>query len=91
MANFSSYNFKLNGAQHLKDNGNVIAAALDVTKADGYAAAFAKVIAQAPMTGADVALTPSGDDLLITVNGSLSTQSTPGQLTKTLLFCYLIQ
>lgn len=67
--NFSSYNFKLKGAQHLKDNGKLLALAINVTKADTYAQASAKIIASAAMTGADVILAPEGEDLKITVNG----------------------
>lgn len=74
--NFSSYNFKLNGAQHLKDNGKLIALAaissgvtVATVKAESYAATMARVIASAAMTGADVALAASGNDLQITVNG----------------------
>ncbi len=66
---FSSYNFKLNGAQHLKDNGKLLALAKGVLKADTYVQASAKIIASAAMTGADVTLAPSGNDLQITVNG----------------------
>ncbi|MDO6489284.1 hypothetical protein Q4503_16435 [Colwellia sp. 6_MG-2023] len=69
MANFSSFNFKKNGAQHLKDNGKLLALAIDVVKADTYAQASAKVIASAAMTSGDVALTEDNDDLKITVNG----------------------
>lgn len=69
MAIFSSYNFKLNGAQHVKDNGKLLALAKNPLKADTYAATIAKVIASAAMTGADVALAPVGEELQITVNG----------------------
>lgn len=69
MANFSSYNFKKNGAQHLKDNGKLLALAIDVLKADTYAQASAKIIASAAMTSGDVALTADVNDLKITVNG----------------------
>ena len=69
MANFSSYNFKQNGAQHLKDNGKLLALAIDVVKADTYEQASAKIIASAAMTSGDVALTEDNDDLKITVNG----------------------
>ena len=69
MANFSSFNFKKNGAQHLKDNGKLLALAIDVVKADTYAQASAKIIASAAMTSGDVALTEDNDDLKITVNG----------------------
>jgi hypothetical protein len=69
MANFSSYNFKKNGAQHLKDNGKLLALAIDVVKADTYAQASAKIIASAAMTSGDVALTADVNDLKITVNG----------------------
>jgi hypothetical protein len=67
--NFSSYNFKLKGAQHVKDNGNLLALAVDVVKAETYAQTMAKVIASEAMTGADIALAPNGEDLQITVNG----------------------
>lgn len=69
MANFSSYNFKLNGAQHVKDNGKLLALAINVVKADTYAQASAKIIASAAMTGSDVALAAENDDLKITING----------------------
>lgn len=69
MVNFSSYNFKLHGAQHVKDNGKLLALAVNPLKADTYAATIAKVIASAAMTGADVALAASGENLQITVNG----------------------
>jgi 2-iminoacetate synthase ThiH len=69
MANFSSFNYKKNGAQHLKDNANTIALALNVTSADSYAAASAKIIASAAMTSGDVALTAGANDLKVTVNG----------------------
>jgi len=67
--NFSHYNVKLNGAQYIKDNADKIALALDVLKADTHAQATAKVIASSAMTGADVILTASGNDLQITING----------------------
>lgn len=69
MAIFSSYNFKLHGAQHVKDNGKLLALAINPLKADTYAATIAKVIASAAMTGADVALAANGENLQITVNG----------------------
>ena len=67
--NFSSYNYKLKGAQHLKDNGKLLALAKDVVKADTYPQTIAKIIASAAMTGTDVVLAPEGDDLKVTVNG----------------------
>lgn len=67
--NFSSYNFKLKGAQHLKDNGKLLALAINVVKADTYAQASAKIIASAAMTSSDVALAAEANDLKITVNG----------------------
>jgi hypothetical protein len=69
MANFSSYNFKKNGAQHLKDNGKLLALAVNVLKADTYAEALAKVKASAAMTSGDIALVAEGNDLKITING----------------------
>lgn len=67
--NFSHYNFKLNGAQYVKDNATVIALALNVLKTDNYAAVTAKVIASAAMTGSDVTLSANGEDLQIAING----------------------
>lgn len=69
MANFSSYNFKLKGAQHVKDNGKLLALAVNVAKEDSYAVATSKIIASAAMTGADVTLATDVNDLKITVNG----------------------
>lgn len=67
--NFSSYNYKLKGAQHLKDNGKLLALAKDVVKADTYAQATAKIIASEAMTGSDVILAPEANDLKVIVNG----------------------
>ena len=76
--NFSSYNYKLNGPQHLKSNGKLLALALNVVKADTYAQAFAKVIASAAMTETDVILVPDGNDLKVTVNGKSIDPSATG-------------
>jgi len=76
--NFSSDNYKLNGPQHLKDNGKLLALALNVLKADTYAQASAKIIASAAMTGADVALVAEGNDLKVTVNGKSIDPSATG-------------
>lgn len=67
--NFSSYNYKLKGPQHLKDNGKLLALAKGVVKADTYAQATAKIIAEAAMTAPDVVLAPEDNDLKVTVNG----------------------
>ena len=67
--NFSHYKVKQYGAQYIKDNADKIALATDVLKADTHTQASAKIIASAAMTGADVALAASGDDLQITING----------------------
>lgn len=85
MANFSSYNFKLKGPQHLKDNGNLIALALNVVKTDTYAQASAKVIASAAMTSSDVALAAEGDDLKMTINGKSIDPSATGDITDDLV------
>ena len=69
MANFSSFNFKLNGAQHVKDNATSLALALNVVSTDTYAEANAKVIASIAMTGADVVLSANGSDLEVAING----------------------
>jgi len=87
--NFSSYNFKLNGAQHVKDNANIIALALNVLKADNYATASGKIIASAAMTGADVSLAASGEDLQITINGKSIDPTTTGLVTDDLVVLIL--
>jgi len=87
--NFSSYNFKLNGAQHLKTNATTLALALNVLKADSYAQASGKVIASAAMTGADVTLAPSGDDLEITVNGKSIDPTATGSVSDDLVVLIL--
>lgn len=65
---FSSFNFKKNGPQHLKDNINIALACKDLLKTDTYAQALAKAIATVAMTGTDVAITASGEDCLTTIN-----------------------
>jgi len=89
MSNFSSYNFKLNGAQHLKNNANTLALALNVTKLDNYATATSKVIASAALSGADIALTASGDDLSIVTNGKAIDPSGIGAVTDDLVVLLL--
>lgn len=66
---YSSSNFKRNGAQFLVDNITQALVVIGTTKGDSFAAHQAASIAVSPMAGADVALTDSGDDLLISVNG----------------------
>lgn len=83
--NFSSYNFKLNGAQHLKDNADTLALALNVTSADSYSEATAKVIGSSAMTGSDVALAANGNDLQITINGKSIDPSNTGADTDDLV------
>jgi len=87
--NFSSYNFKLNGAQHVKDNANTIALALNVIKADNYVTATGKIIASAAMTGADVALAANGNDLEITINGKSIDPTATGLATDDLVVLIL--
>jgi hypothetical protein len=66
---FSSFNFKKNGPQHLKDNIDITLVCKDLLKTDTYAQALAKAIATVAMTGADVAITASGEDALTSING----------------------
>ena len=65
---FSSFNFKKDGPQHLKDNIDIALAVKDVLKTDTYAQTLAKAIASVAMTGTDVAITASGEDCLTTIN-----------------------
>ena len=65
---FSSFDFKKNGPQHLKDNIDIALVVKDVLKSDNYAATLAKAIASTAMTGTDVAITVSGEDCLTTIN-----------------------
>jgi len=89
MANFSSYNFKLNGAQHLKNNGNLLALAKNVLKADTYAVASGKIIASAVMTSADVTLAADVNDLKITVNGKSIDPTSTALITDDLVLLIL--
>ncbi|MCP3673700.1 MAG: hypothetical protein GY829_04425 [Gammaproteobacteria bacterium] len=68
MAVYSSSNFKRNGAQHLKDNCNLVALVVDPVQSDNYATAFAKVIASTAYTSSDVTLADVGNNLTITTN-----------------------
>jgi hypothetical protein len=89
MATFSSYNFKLHGAQHLKDNSSLMALAIDVSKTDTYAQTTAKVIASAPMTGSDVQLEPDNDDLKITANGKSIDPTSTAEASNDLVVLFL--
>lgn len=89
MANFSSLNFKKKGAEHLKNNGTLLALAIDVEATDTYAEASAKIIASAAMTSGDVALTEDGDDLKITVNGKSIDPSSTADATDDLVVLVL--
>jgi hypothetical protein len=66
---FSSFNFKKNGPQHLKDNIDIVLVCKDLLKTDTYAQALSKSIASSVMAGTDVAITQSGEDCLTTING----------------------
>lgn len=65
---YSSYNFKLNGAQHLKDNVTDLHLIKDPIKAETYAQHLAKSIATATLTTTDVNIVANGDDLQMTIN-----------------------
>jgi hypothetical protein len=65
---FSSFNFKKDGPQHLKDNVNIALVCKDLLKSDTYAQALTKSIATVAMAGADVSITASGEDCLTTIN-----------------------
>lgn len=66
---FSSFNFKKDGPQHLKDNADIVLLCSGLLKSDTYTQALAKAIAQAPLTSPDIAITASGEDCLTTING----------------------
>jgi hypothetical protein len=66
---FSSFNFKKFGPQYLKDNINITLVCKGLLKSDSYAQALTKSIATVAMVGADVSITPSGEDCLATING----------------------
>jgi len=65
---FTSFNFKKNGPQYLKDNINIALICKDVLKSDTYAQTLAKAVGQTPMTGPDVSITVSGDDAMTIIN-----------------------
>lgn len=65
---FSSFNFKKDGPQHLKDNIDIVLVCKGLLKSDTYAQALAKAIASTAMAGTDVSITASGDDCLTTIN-----------------------
>jgi len=69
MTTFSSYNFKLHGAQYLKDNASIVALAKNVVSSDSYATVTGKIIASELMTGADVTFMEVTNDLQISING----------------------
>lgn len=73
---FTSSNFKRKGPQHAKDNANAIVLVKNPNKADDWATFQSKIVAQAPITGADIALTDIGDDLQFSVNGKADIDQT---------------
>lgn len=66
---FSSTNSKRHGPQHSKDNANAIALVKNPVKSDPWTTFLTKIVAEAPITSADITITENGDDLLVTVNG----------------------
>jgi hypothetical protein len=66
---FSSTNSKRHGPQHSKDNASHIVVVKNPVKADDWATFQSKIVAQAPITGADINITEVGGDLQVTVNG----------------------
>jgi len=68
MAVYSSSNFKRDGANHLKNNCNLIALVVDPVQSDNYATAFGKIIASTAYTSTDITLADSGNNLTITTN-----------------------
>lgn len=65
---FSSFEFKKDGPQYLKDNITIGYVCKELLKADSYAIMQGKAIASSPYAGADVSITASGEDCLTTVN-----------------------
>ncbi len=76
MATFSSTNSKRHGPQHSKDNATAIVLSKNPAKADDWATYQSKIVAKAPITGSDIAITEDGDDLKVTVNGKADIDQT---------------
>ena len=66
---FSSFNFKKDGPQHLKNNITIALLCKNLLKSDTYTQTLAKAIAQSAMTGTDVNITADGQDALTSING----------------------
>lgn len=73
---FSSTNSKKFGPQHSKDNANAICLVKNPLKNDSWATFQAKIIAQAAITSADIALIDEGNDLKVTINGKAGIDQT---------------
>jgi len=66
---FTKATIKQNGYQYLKDNVTIAYLCKNPLAADNLAAIQSKSIADAAIAGTDVSFSPSGSDLLITING----------------------
>jgi hypothetical protein len=66
---FTKATIKQNGYQYLKDNVTIAYLCKNPLAADSLATIQSKSIADAAIAGTDVAFSPSGSDLLITING----------------------
>lgn len=66
---YTSSNVKKNGPMHMKNNANLIALVKNPNKADNWATFQSKIIGQAAITGADIAIVDEGNDVKITING----------------------
>jgi hypothetical protein len=66
---FSSFNFKKDGPQYLKDNVNIALLCKGLLKTDTYAQAVAKSIASSALANEDVSITAVGEDARTRING----------------------
>tara|TARA_A200000159_G_scaffold124954_1_gene119950 strand:- start:186 stop:572 length:387 start_codon:yes stop_codon:yes gene_type:complete len=66
---FTKATIKQNGYQYLKDNVTIAYLCKNPLAADSLATIQSKSIADAAIAGTDVSFSPSGSDLLITING----------------------
>lgn len=66
---FTKATIKQNGYQYLKDNVTIAYLCKNPLAADNLATIQSKSIANAAIAGTDVSFSPSGSDLLITING----------------------
>lgn len=66
---FTKATIKQNGYQYLKDNVTIAYLCKNPLAADNLATIQSKSIADAAIAGTDVSFSPSGNDLLVTVNG----------------------